>query len=197
MANLNSRSSLAPEFLDATVFPVQTQTLQISELPLTGILRVQGRKSDSAFVSAVEDTLKLKLPAPSRTESQADIMLTWAGPNEYLCFCALDNETKHEEALKSALDGKFAAVTLVSDSRFGICISGTSAATFVSQSCSIDVDPATFPVGSAVTTRFANLPAILIHRTLQEYCVYFDIGFVEYMLRWLVAESNEYRHTAA
>jgi sarcosine oxidase, subunit gamma len=56
---------------------------------------------------------------------------------------------------------------------------------------------ASFPVGNAVTTRFAGLPAILISRTKQEYHLYVDIGYVEYLLKWLVAESGEYRHIVA
>jgi sarcosine oxidase, subunit gamma len=197
MVKLNARSTLFQEYLDKSVFPVQTPTLQITELPLSGILRVQGRQSDAAFVSAVEENLGVQLPAPSRTESNADVTVTWAGPNEYLCFCALENETQYEGALKSALEGKFAAVTLVSDSRFGVRVSGSNAAAFIAQGCSIDMDTTSFPIGHAVTTRFAGLPAILIHRAKQEYILYVDIGYVEYMLKWLVAESNEYRHVVA
>jgi sarcosine oxidase, subunit gamma len=197
MVKLNARSTLAQEYVGKTVFPVQTPTLQITELPLSGILRVQGRRSDTAFVSVVEGNLGVQLPEPSRTASNPDVTVTWAGPNEYLCFCALENEAKYESALKAALEGLFAAVTLVSDSRFGVCVSGSSAAAFVSQGCSIDMGTASFPVGHALTTRFAGLPAILINRANQEYHLYVDIGYVEYLLKWLVAESSEYRHIVA
>jgi sarcosine oxidase, subunit gamma len=197
MVKLNARSTLSQEYLDNNVFPVQTQTLQISELPLSGILRIQGRQSDAGFVTAVEENLKVQLPVPSKTSSDADITVTWAGPNEYLCFCALENEERYENALKSAFDGMFAAVTLVSDSRFGVRVSGSNAAAFVAQGCAIDLAEASFAVGQAVTTRFAGLPAILMHRAKQEYHLYVDIGYVEYMLKWLVAESNEYRHVTA
>jgi sarcosine oxidase, subunit gamma len=197
MVKLNARSTLSQEHVDKSVFPVQTPTLQITELPLSGILRVQGRKSDAAFVAAFEEVLGVQLPAPERTDSKADVTVTWAGPNEYLCFCALENEGEYESALKSALAGKFAAVTLVSDSRFGVRVSGSNAAAFIAQGCSIDTDAANFPIGHSVTTRFASLPAILIHRAKQEYILYTDIGYVEYMLKWLVAESNEYRHVVA
>ncbi|MDN7865603.1 sarcosine oxidase subunit gamma family protein [Burkholderia multivorans] len=197
MVKLNARSTLSQEYVDKSVFPVQTPTLQITELPLSGILRIQGRQSDAAFVAAVEENLGVQLPAPERTDSKADVTVTWAGPNEYLCFCALENEVQYESALKSALEGKFAAVTLVSDSRFGVRVSGSNAAAFIAQGCSIDMDTTNFPIGHSVTTRFASLPAILIHRAKQEYILYVDIGYVEYMLKWLVAESNEYRHVVA
>jgi sarcosine oxidase, subunit gamma len=197
MVKLKARSTLAQEYVDKRVFPVQTPTLQIAELPLSGILRVQGRRSDTAFVSVVEGNLGVQLPEPSRTASNPDVTLTWAGPNEYLCFCALENEARYENALKTALEGLFAAVTLVSDSRFGVCISGSNAASFISQGCSIDMGTASFPVGHAVTTRFAGLPAILINRAQQEYHLYVDIGYVEYLLKWLAAESSEYWHIVA
>ncbi|PRD74619.1 hypothetical protein C6P74_26090 [Burkholderia multivorans] len=197
MVKLNARSTLSQEYVDKNVFPVQTPTLQITELPLSGILRIQGRQSDAAFVAAVEENLGVQLPAPERTDSRADVNVTWAGPNEYLCFCALEHEAQYESALKSALEGKFAVVTLVSDSLFGVRVSGSNAAAFIGQGCSIDMDPTNFPIGHSVTTRFASLPAILIHRARQEYILYVDIGYVEYMLKWLVAESNEYRHVVA
>lgn len=197
MVELNARSTLAQEYVDKRVFPVQTPTLQIAELPLSGILRVQGRRSDTAFVSMVEGNLGVQLPEPSRTASNLDVTLTWAGPNEYLCFCALENEARYENALKTALEGLFAAVTLVSDSCFGVCISGLNATAFISQGCSIDMGTASFPVGHAVTTRFAGLPAILINRAQQEYHLYVDIGYVEYLLKWLAAESSEYWHIVA
>jgi sarcosine oxidase, subunit gamma len=197
MVKLNARSTLAQEYVDKRAFPVQTSTLQITELPLSGILRVQGRRSDPAFVSVVEGNLGVQLPEPSRTASNPEVTLTWAGPNEYLCFCALENEARYETTLKTALEGLFAAVTLVSDSRFGVCISGSNAAAFISQGCSIDLGTTSFPVGNAVTTRFAGLPSILINRAQQEYYLYVDIGYVEYLLRWLAAESSEYRHIVA
>jgi len=194
MVKLNARSTLSQEYVDIIQFPVQTPTLQITELPLSGILRIQGRKSDAAFVSAVEERLGVRLPAPERTNSKADVTVVWSGPNEYLCFCALKNEAQYEDALQSALAGKFAAVTLASDSRIGVYISGSNAAEFIAQGCAIDMDTANFKVGHSSTTRFASLPAILIHRATQEYILYVDIGYVEYMLKWLIAESNEYRH---
>ncbi|MFB9123772.1 hypothetical protein E2553_39425 [Paraburkholderia dipogonis] len=197
MVKFNARSTFSHEYVDKCVFPIQTSTLQITELPLSGILRVQGRQSDAAFVSTAGENLGVQLPAPSRTVSNGDVTVIWAGPNEYLCFCALENEAQYENALKSALEGKFAAVTLVSDSRFGVRVSGSNAAAFIAQGCSIDMDTGSFPIGHAVTTRFASLPAILIHRATREYILYVDIGYVEYILKWLVAESNEYRHVAA
>ncbi|WP_438391835.1 sarcosine oxidase subunit gamma [Caballeronia sp. DA-9] len=197
MVSLIARSTLSPQYVDESVFPLQTPTLQITELPLSGILRVQGRLSDQAFCSAVAEALGVQLPAAQRTTENADVTLVWAGPNEYLCFCALANEERYENALKTALKAKFAAVTLVSDSRFGLLITGSNAAAFVSQSCSIDIDPASFGIRQAATTRFASLSAMLIHHSENEYLLYFDIGYVEYVLKWLVEESEEFREDTA
>ncbi|WMY11068.1 sarcosine oxidase subunit gamma [Paraburkholderia phenoliruptrix] len=197
MVKLVARSTLSQEFVESDAFPVQTTTLQIAELPLSGILRVQGRRTDSGFVAAVEETLGVELPVPSRMESNEDVTITWAGPNEYLCFCPLESEERYEKALRDSLQGTFSAVTVVSDSRFGVRVAGPNSAMFIAQGCSIDMHYESFPIGRAVTTRFASLTALLIHRARQEYVVFFDIGYVEYVLKWLIAESQEFRHVAA
>ncbi|TFE38163.1 hypothetical protein E2553_37435 [Paraburkholderia dipogonis] len=61
----------------------------------------------------------------------------------------------------------------------------------------MDIDPASRGIGQAATTRFASFPAMLIHRGEKKYLLYFDIGYEEYVLTWLVEESQEFREDTA
>ncbi|MEB2543756.1 sarcosine oxidase subunit gamma [Burkholderia cenocepacia] len=197
MDKLIARSTVSQQFVDSNVFPIRADNLQISELPLAGIIRVQGRTADDAFRSQVASCLGADLPAAERTSVGADVRIAWTGPNEYLCFCALAAEEKHLSALTDALAGQFATVTLVSDSRVAFLVTGREAQAFISKGCSIDMNPASFPADRAVTTRFAGLPAMLMHRGGGDYVIYFDIGYVEFVVKWMLDAAEEFLEPAA
>ncbi|MEX3982187.1 sarcosine oxidase subunit gamma [Paraburkholderia sp. EG287A] len=192
MDKLIARSTVAEQFADARVFPIRADGLQISELPLAGIIRVQGRTTHEAFRTQVTASLGVGVPTAERVSIGTDVRLAWAGPNEYLCFCALDAEEKLLSALTAALTGQFATVTLVSDSRIGFLIKGREAQAFISKGCSLDMYRESFPVNRVVTTRFAGLPAMLMHRSESEYAVYFDIGYAEFVLKWMLDAAAEF-----
>jgi len=191
MDKLVTRSTVSSQFVDANIFPVHASSLQISELPLGGIIRIQGSSKDAAFRSAVKAALAVDVPPPENSTSSADVRLAWAGPNEFLCFCPLATEMKYEQRLSRALVGHFATVTLVSDSRLGLQITGTQAASFLSKGCAIDLHAASFGIGHTVTTRFAGLPAMLL-RDEDGYVIYFDIGYVEFLMKWVVDGAEEF-----
>lgn len=197
MDKLTPRTVVAPLYVPENIFPVRAPSLEISELPLAGIIRLQGRSDDVEFRESVSASLGIPLPPAERFSQNGDVRLAWAGPNEYLCLCPLETEEKYVSAVTEALAGQFATVTLYSDSRVGFRITGREAAAFVAKGCSIDSHPASFPAGRVVTTRFAGLPAMIMHRTEGEYVVYFDIGFVEFVLKWILDAAEEFRELAS
>jgi sarcosine oxidase, subunit gamma len=192
MDKLVARTVIAPLYVAESKFPIQLRSLQISEVPLAGIIRLQGRTDDEQFRTSVNTALGLQLPKAERTAQNGDIRLAWSGPNEYLCFCPLEIEEGLLKSITEALAGQFAVATLYSDSRVGFRIVGDEATGFISKGCSIDVHAATFPVGQCVTTKFAGLPAMLMHRMDGEYVVYFDVGYIEFVLKWLVDAAEEF-----
>lgn len=191
MDKLIPRTTISPNFVGEGVFPVRTPSLQVSELPLSGIIRVQG-SSDDAFRAGVASALGIQVPPHERLSAGDDVKLAWAGPNEYLCFCSLASEAKRESTLVGALRGQFATVTAVSDSRVAFLVTGDDAAAFVSKGCSIDMHRSSFAVGHVVTTRFAGLPTMLLHRDMGEYVLYFDTGYTEFVLKWLLEAAEEF-----
>lgn len=192
MDKLIARSTVSAQFVDPTVFPVRFDSLRITEVTLGGIIRIQGVGNDAAFRSAVTKALRVTLPEPERSTSNGAVRLAWAGPNAFVCFCPLDEEEQCESRLTAAFAGRFATVTPVSDSRVGFRIAGEEAASFISKGCAIDMHPEHFDVGRALTTRFAGLPAMLIRDEGDGYVVYLDIGYIEFILEWIVDAAAEF-----
>jgi sarcosine oxidase, subunit gamma len=196
MDKLIARTTVHQDFVDSTRFPIAAHSLSISEQPLAGIVRIQGRTSDPGFVAGVTSALGLALPAPESLARGDFGVLAWAGPNEYLWFCDLSAEDGFVSSLNGALVGVFSSATLVSDSRIGFLVKGDEARSFVAKGCSIDMHAAAFGVGHVVTTRFAGLPAMLLSRDDDEFVIYFDIGHAQYMLKWITDAAEEFLHTA-
>lgn len=194
MAKLMARSTVHHDFIDSKNFPIASSTLNVAELPLGGIVRLQGRSSDSAFNAGVTAGLGVTLPPPESLSRSDAGVLAWAGPNEYLWFCDLSAEDKFVSSLMGALAGVFANVTLVSDSRIGFLVTGSEARSFFSKGCSIDMHAAAFRVGHVVTTRFAGLPAMLLSRRENEFVIYFDIAHAQYVLKWIEDAAEEFLH---
>lgn len=192
MDKLIARSTVSAQFIDPAVFPIRFDSLRITELPLGGIIRIQGAGNDAAFRSTVTNALGVTLPEPERSTSNGEVRLAWAGPNEFVCFCPLAEEEQYESRLTGAFAGQFATATLVSDSRVGFRIAGEDAASFISKGCAIDMHPERFDAGRALTTRFAGLPAMLMRDQDDGYAVYFDIGYIEFILKWIVDAAAEF-----
>ncbi|SIO28164.1 sarcosine oxidase subunit gamma [Paraburkholderia phenazinium] len=197
MDKLIARTTVSPNFFSESLFPVRFPSLHVSELPLSGIIRIQGSSESRAFRSGVASTLGVQLPAPERVSGGGDVKLAWAGPHEYLCFCSLENEEKCKSMLEEALAGEFATVTVVSDSRVAFFVAAEDAPALVAKGCSIDMHPSGFAAGHVVTTRFAGLPAMLVHRNVSEYVLYFDVAYTEFIVKWLMDAAEEFAEHAA
>lgn len=197
MDKLIARTTVSPNFFAESVFPVRLQSLRIFEEPLSGIIRIQGNTDEPAFRSGVESALGVQLPPPERVTGSNETKLAWAGPNEFLCFCALDNEERVQTSLTAKLAGVFATTTVVSDSRVTFVVAGSDAAALVAKGCSIDTHVVAFAVGHVVTTRFAGLPAMLTRRSESEYVLYFDIGYTEFVVKWFLEAAEEFESSAS
>ncbi|WP_028219699.1 sarcosine oxidase subunit gamma [Paraburkholderia oxyphila] len=194
MDKLIARTTVSPGFFNESEFPVRTNSLRLEELPLSGIIRIQGKSEDGAIRLGVASAVGVPLPGPERVSEGGDVQLAWAGPNECLCFCPLASEERYATSLVNALAGQFATVTIVSDSRVAIQVSGADAAALLASGCAIDVHPSSFEVGHVVITRFAGLPAMMMHPESSEYVLYFDVSATEYVVTWLLKAAEEFVH---
>src|SRR5471032_2051192 len=154
MDKLTARASVVEQFAQGKPFPVNEPALQLSELQLHGIIRVQGEAIAPAFQAALRTALGMELPASERVSAMGEARLAWAGPNEWLYFCSLSTEEESLSTIKLALADQFATVTRISDSRVSLIVTGSEAANFLSKGCGIDLYPTSFEPGKVVTTRF-------------------------------------------
>jgi sarcosine oxidase, subunit gamma len=178
-----------------TPLPLRYPTLSITEIPLSGILRLQGKSQSPAFKEGVERVTRFALPVQGALESNGAVLGAWATPGEWLLFCDLAEEQALLNELRAELSDVFANVALVSDSRLGFSIQGDSAADFLAKGGGMDVDSAVFKPGSCVTTRFAGLPAILMHVMSGEYRLYVDISFSGFISSWIADAAQEFEST--
>ena len=191
MLKLQARTTVTSQFVMGHTFPVDTPSLRVSEVPLHEIIRIQGAASPH-HASNYRVGLALNLPLPECSTQDKSKRLAWVGPNEWLVLCALEDEGGLFDELTRALADQFATVTLVSDSRVSFLVAGDVAADFVAKGCAIDLHVTAFPVGAVVTTRFAGLPAMLLHRDTLEYVLYFDVSMAGFLVDWLCDAAEEF-----
>jgi sarcosine oxidase subunit gamma len=192
MLKLQARTTVTSQFVMGHTFPVDTPSLRVSEVPLHEIIRIQGGSESAPTRAIIESVLALNLPLPECSTQDKSKRLAWVGPNEWLVLCALEDEGGLFDELTRALADQFATVTLVSDSRVSFLVAGDVAADFVAKGCAIDLHVTAFPVGAVVTTRFAGLPAMLLHRDTLEYVLYFDVSMAGFLVDWLCDAAEEF-----
>ncbi|AJW99814.1 sarcosine oxidase, gamma subunit [Burkholderia gladioli] len=192
MHNLQARSTVTSHLVTKRTFPIATPSLRLAEIPLHGLIRIQGDGKASKLKASIEAALGVALPLPERSTVNGTTRLVWVGPNEWLVLCALKDEETILQNLTSSLANQFAAVTLVSDARVSFLASGSEAVVFLAKGCGIDVNVAAFPVDAAVTTRFASLPAMLLRQATFEYVLYFDVSMAGFLVEWLADAAEEF-----
>lgn len=198
MPELIARTFAATQWVPPGRFPVAAPTLSIDELPLAGIIRIQSRTDEPAWTARLAAAAGIAvLPASGRctVDAQTERLMAWSAPWEWLHFFPLDEETHRLEAFERICDGSLAASTLISDSRVGFRASGTGAPALLAKGTALNLDTDAFPPGSAATTRFAGLAAMIVHRLPGEYLIYFDIAYSEFVMRWWLDAADEFLAT--
>ncbi len=153
-------------------------------LPPAGLLNL--RLTDAQH-EAVADVLRFALPTvPNTSRGAQDRLALWFGPDEWLLRLPDGSEAEAAGALRSALQGKHAAVTCVSDAYVLMEISGPDAGELLCQGTGIDVHPESFATGSCVRTRFARTPvAIYVAAAGHRYELFVPRSYSDHMSRWL------------
>jgi sarcosine oxidase subunit gamma len=192
MLSLQARTTVTPHLIAGRPFPVDTASLQVAEESLHGVIRVQVDRQSVQARAEIQAVLGLELPRPERCTQNGGTRLAWVGPNEWLVFCSVEDENAHLHALTDSLQGQFATMTLMSDSRVSFKVCGSASADFLAKGCAIDLGAGMFPVSAVVTTRFAGLPAMLLHRDTSEYVLYFDVSLADFLVNWTIDAAEEF-----
>jgi sarcosine oxidase subunit gamma len=193
MARLIARESVIKTAVpSAYAFPIDYPPLKVSEKPYEGILRLQGSGTDQIVCAAVANVFGIELPGVGNFVEGFECEISWAGPKEWLLFVPADKQDAFASALRAELQGTFATVTLISDSRVCLLVSAPAAWEFIAKGCSVDCDPQVFVPGRVITTRFANQPAMIIHQCLGHYRIYVEASLIVSTVAWLADAAKEF-----
>ena len=169
--------------------------LELSERPFTAKINLRGRAEDAAFLEAAKRALDAPLPLqPNRVETTGEVSILWLGPDEWLVAGAAGSETKILEALDQVLEGFAVSITDVSDAMTVIELSGAHARAVLRKGCGIDLHPRAFATGHCAQTALA-LAQVIFHQTGEApgFDLYVDRSFADYLWRWLLDATLEYR----
>ncbi|MGT2460185.1 sarcosine oxidase subunit gamma (plasmid) [Cupriavidus basilensis] len=178
------------------VWPVEALPLSVKEVPLSGIIRIQGPANDLKVVAAIERATGLKLPTSEAYSESGNRRLARVGPNEWLLFTDLLDEQAAVNALSVQFASLFATATLISDSRVVFAVSHTASSDFMAKGCGLDFHPEAFPTGFMRSTRFAGLPAAIAHVAADTYLVYLDVSLAQFAMSWMLDAADEFKDPA-
>jgi sarcosine oxidase, subunit gamma len=175
-------------------FP-QGSLLAIRELPLTGIIGIQGAET-ADLGEGMHSVLGMQPPPIGAVVSNSGIEVSSTAPAEWLVFCPEASEHGLVESLRSACASSFATITVLSDCKSGFEVSGPAATDLLSSGCALDLDAAVFSPGTVAATRFATLPALLMRAAEDRFRLYIDVSYAAYLTAWLIESSTEFQELA-
>lgn len=166
-------------------------SITLEELPLLGMIRLQGPAGDAEFLDEVEQAV-IPIPAYGKISTNADMSCLWLTPKEWLIVTPAGGEDDVLTALAPVLQERVALATMITDSRLALEISGSCAAELLSKGCALDLHRSKFEVGHAAITRFAKTVAMIARLQHDRYQLYVDRSHARYTWEWLVDAATEF-----
>ena len=169
-------------------------TLVLYERPCLAQIGLRGDAADPAFRAAVASITGLELPTRRNTWRAADeLRLFWLGPDEWLIQAPAAREKDLVDALRRALEGQHAAVTVLSGGQTVIGLRGAEAAQVLAKGCTLDLHPRALKAGDCAQTRLAKAN-VLLHRLPEGEGFEITIrrSFADYLWRWLADAGAEH-----
>lgn len=175
------------------VWPVECPLLSVSEVPLSGIIRIQGAADDPNVVTAIESAAGLAVPTSEAYSDNGQRRLARVGPNEWLLFTELFDEQQALDTLIQHFQPLFATATLISDSRIVFSVSGPASSDFMAKGCALDFHLEALPSGFLRSSRFAGLPAAISRVAADAFLLYLDVSYAKFALNWIVDAAQEFK----
>lgn len=187
MASLERASPLADRWSGGRPATFEGRAVVLRERAFAGILWIQARDLDADVRRALESRSGLTLPLEPNTRGGASPHGLWIAPGEWLAVTEQGREHGLAVQISAALGDRLAAVTVISDSRAIIGISGPGAGDILSAGCGLDLHPRSFGPGRCARTRLAEVAA-LIHQTTDEpaFDIHVDRPVAGYLWDWLI-----------
>jgi len=170
----------------------------ISELAGLGVATVACRKGQATMLSAkVKQSYGVDLPASSRVAQGPKVKFIGYGPGQWLAV----SESLANETLAGDLMAKLGSLASVSDQSGGrtvLRIGGNRARDVLAKGLSIDLDPCTFPLGSAATSAISHIGVQLWQADdARSYNIAIFRSLTKSFWRWLTASAAEFGYEVA
>ena len=162
------QAARAPLQAQAVLAEAEGQT-GLRERPLLAQVRVQCVAMDEALQQALRERLG-ELPRPGYFVEREGRRIHWLGPKEFLVIMDRDCEAMIIDRLAD-LPVK---LSIISDSRVTLSLSGEQVAMNLAQHCALDLHSEVFAVGCSTVTRLAGLAAMVSRVGECEYEVSVD-----------------------
>ena len=127
----------------------------------------------------------------SRLRGNDEMMVLWAGPDQYYVQSAAKSESALYTELKTKLTN-IASVTDQSHGRITIRISGARARAVLAKGTPIDLYTDEFPVGKSALTQMAHVGVHLTRTGKDEFTLSVFRGFSESFWEWLTSQAAEF-----
>ncbi len=158
--------------------------VNIKQSSPSGLLNLRGNETICTLFNTV---LGLELPqTPNTTAAIDDVIAMWLGPDEWLVKTGDGKEAALSAALLQAVEGKHAAVTVISDAYMIFTISGKDARAVLNQGTGIDLHPRSFSPGACARTNLGKTGIILYQvDDTPAYDVYVWRSYAQYLGLWM------------
>ncbi|MEQ8263872.1 sarcosine oxidase subunit gamma family protein [Pseudohaliea sp.] len=157
-----------------------------------GLVRVQIFSRATEAEARFSEQLQLRLPGPRQAIEAEGMQWCWSAPGEWVVSVPVGTEAVVIESLRSRCGDFFAVLNVITDSRVCLHLSGTNVRELLARGCTVDFHPDSFCVGHCASTRFADIPVMVLRPGEDgDFLLYVDSSYGDYLFKWLEAASRD------
>jgi sarcosine oxidase subunit gamma len=169
--------------------PLEREHFRVAENTDRGLLRLQTFHRTPDAVGSLSQRLGIRLPAAGETVAEQGMRWFWSAPGEWVITAPAEAERDTARALQEKLDGLFVVLSVMTDSRVVLDISGESARNVLARGSTVDFHPASFGAGQCVNTRFAGVSVMIAQLEAGSFLLFADRSLGAYLRAWFDAAS--------
>ena len=161
--------------------------LELYERPFLAQIGLRGDAAAEGFRAAVASVIGLEPPQePNRWVGSDGVRLFWLAPDEWLLQASAEREAGLAHGLRQALQGRHAAVTVLSGGQTVVGLRGAEAAQVLAKGCTLDLHPRALHAGACAQTRLAKAN-VLLHPLPEGdgFEITVRRSFADYLWQWL------------
>jgi len=199
LSSLSRKSPLARFWGGTDHAVISADSVSVTELPFQGVIKLQCRNCSPQFLAAVKSVLSVELPQVPNTRVGESPVCLWVAPNEWLLITPAGDDAALAEQLSQHLAQSLpednVAVTLISDSRTVLEITGAAAVELIAKGCGLDLHPEQFNEGQCAVSLLEQIPMTLyVEKAELEYRMLVDRSYAAFAWEWLAHALKEFKY---